>query len=124
MRANAGIGPCAGIPAERMAAIREVLGRVGDTWSLLVIAVLADGPRRYSELHFAVTGISQRMLTRTLRRLREDGLLTRTSHPEVPPRVVYELTPLGHDLLGIVAALVGWAAEHHAEIDRNRSALS
>lgn len=115
-----GIGPCAGVPAGRMQSIREVLDRVGDKWSLLVISVLENGPRRYSDLQYAVTGISQRMLTLTLRQLAQDGLVSRTSHPEVPPRVEYTLTPLGQGLLEIVSALIGWTIEHHDEIQQNR----
>ncbi|MEV0251609.1 helix-turn-helix domain-containing protein [Nocardia sp. NPDC050712] len=103
-----------------MDSIRRVLGRVGDKWSLLVIAVLENGPLRYGDLHYGVAGISQRMLTLTLRQLHEDGLVSRTSYPEVPPRVEYALTPLGAGLLEIVTALVGWASEHHEEMDRNR----
>jgi DNA-binding HxlR family transcriptional regulator len=115
------IGPCAGIPAERLESIHRVLGRVGDKWSLLVIAVLENGPLRYRDLHQGVGGISQRMLTLTLHQLHRDGLVSRTSYPEVPPRVEYALTPLGLGLLEIVAALVDWASEHHEEIDRNRA---
>ncbi|MET9487775.1 helix-turn-helix domain-containing protein [Nocardia sp. NPDC006630] len=115
------IGPCAGLSAERLVSIRQVLDRVGDKWSLLVIAVLEEGPLRYTDLHHAVTGISQRMLTLTLRQLTQDGLMTRTSHPEVPPRVEYELTPLGRGLLDIVTALIEWTSDHHDEIHRNRT---
>ncbi|WP_067690681.1 winged helix-turn-helix transcriptional regulator [Nocardia jejuensis] len=117
----AGIGPCAGLPAGRMDSIREVLDRVGDKWSLLVISVLENGPRRYGDLHYAVTGISQRMLTLTLRQLTQDGLVSRTSYPEVPPRVEYALTPLGQGLYEIVSALIEWTIAHHDEIQRNRS---
>lgn len=94
---------------------------MGDTWSLLVLAVLADGPLRYSDLRAAVPGISQRMLTLTLRRLGEHGLVTRTAYPEVPPRVEYALTPLSGGLLDIVTALVRWAAAHHDDIVGNRT---
>ncbi|MGW0248523.1 winged helix-turn-helix transcriptional regulator [Nocardia goodfellowii] len=121
-RPTSRVGPCAGIPPERMDSIRRVLGRVGDKWSLLVIAVLENGPLRYSDLQFGVTGISQRMLTRTLRQLHQDGLVSRTSYPEVPPRVEYTLTPLGEGLLEIVGALVDWASEHHEEMDQNHAA--
>jgi DNA-binding HxlR family transcriptional regulator len=117
----AALGPCAGIPAERMGFIREVLDRVGDKWSLLVIAVVEAGPLRYTDLQRQVPGISQRMLSLTLRQLQQDGLITRTAYAEVPPRVEYALTPLGRGLHQIVAPLIGWAAEHHDEIRAHRA---
>jgi DNA-binding HxlR family transcriptional regulator len=116
-----GEGPCAGIPADRVAFIRQVLDRVGDKWSLLVIAALAAGPRRYTDLQREVPGISQRMLTLTLRQLHEDGLVTRTAYAEVPPRVEYAVAPLTHGLIEIVTSLVDWALEHHDEIRRHRT---
>lgn len=118
----AAAGPCAGIPAERMGFIRQVLDRVGDKWSLLVIAALEAGPLRYTDLQRQAPGISQRMLTLTLRQLRQDGLISRTAYAEVPPRVEYSLTPLGRGLHEIVRSLIGWAAEHHEEIRANRAA--
>ncbi|MFF8374777.1 winged helix-turn-helix transcriptional regulator [Streptomyces sp. NPDC015661] len=117
----AAIGPCAAIPAEHMAFIREVLDRVGDKWSLLLIAVLESGPLRYTDLQRQVPGISQRMLTLTLRQLQQDGLISRTAYAEVPPRVEYALTPLGRGLHEIVTSLVGWAAAHHDEIREHRA---
>ncbi|TVZ77341.1 helix-turn-helix domain-containing protein [Streptomyces sp. BK340] len=117
----AAIGPCAAIPAEHMAFIREVLDRVGDKWSLLLIAVLEPGPLRYTDLQRQVPGISQRMLTLTLRQLQQDGLISRTAYAEVPPRVEYTLTPLGRGLHEIATSLVGWAAAHHDEIRENRA---
>jgi DNA-binding HxlR family transcriptional regulator len=114
-------GPCAGIPVEQVDFIRQILDRVGDKWSLLVIATLEAGPLRYTDLQRDVPGISQRMLTLTLRQLREDGLLTRTVYPEVPPRVEYALTPLSRGLLEIVKSLIGWASDHRDEIRRNRA---
>ncbi|WP_223273247.1 winged helix-turn-helix transcriptional regulator [Nocardia cerradoensis] len=96
--------------------IRQVLDRVGDKWSLLVIAVLDTGPLRYTDLQRQVPGISQRMLTLTLRQLQQDGLISRTAYAEVPPRVEYALTSLGRGLHEIVSSLIGWAAEHHDEI--------
>ncbi|WP_226363079.1 helix-turn-helix domain-containing protein [Pseudonocardia sp. ICBG1142] len=80
----AAIGPCAAIPAEHMDFIRQTLDRVGDKWSLLIIAVLQSGPLRYTDLQRQVPGISQRMLTLTLRQLHQDGLITRTAYAEVP----------------------------------------
>ncbi|WP_217709073.1 winged helix-turn-helix transcriptional regulator [Nonomuraea rhodomycinica] len=114
-------GPCAAIPAEQMAFIREILDRVGDKWSTLIIALLEDGPLRYSDLQHDVPGISQRMLSHTLRQLHQDGLVTRTAYAEVPPRVEYALTPLSRSLLDIVKQLIGWASDHHDEIRRNRA---
>lgn len=114
-------GPCAAIPAEHMAFIRQVLDRVGDKWSMLVIATLEAGPLRYTDLQRDVPGISQRMLTLTLRQLQQDGLVTRTAYAEVPPRVEYALTPLSRSLNEIVKQLIGWAADHHDEIHQNRT---
>ncbi|MEV6773419.1 helix-turn-helix domain-containing protein [Nocardia sp. NPDC051030] len=101
--------------------IRTVLDRVGDKWSLLVIATLDAGPLRYTDVHYRVPGISQRMLTLTLRQLQQDGLITRTAYAEVPPRVEYTLTPLGRGLHEIVASLIGWATAHHDEIRDHRA---
>ncbi|MFI2719191.1 winged helix-turn-helix transcriptional regulator [Streptomyces collinus] len=117
----AAVGPCARIPPEHMEFIRQVLDRVGDKWSLLLIAVVEAGPLRYTDLQRQVPGISQRMLTLTLRQLREDGLITRTAYAEVPPRVEYSLTPLGRGLHEIVTSLIGWAADHHDEIRAHRA---
>jgi DNA-binding HxlR family transcriptional regulator len=115
-------GPCPALmPAEHADFIREVLDRVGDKWTLLVIATLQNGRRRYSDLQQTVPGISQRMLTLTLRQLVQDGLATRTSYPEVPPRVEYALTPLGASLLDVVGVLLGWASAHHEEIREHRA---
>jgi DNA-binding HxlR family transcriptional regulator len=101
---------------------REVLARVGDKWSLYVIHLLGGGTRRFSDLRRMIDGISQRMLTVTLRGLERDGLVTRTVHPTVPPRVDYALTPMGRTLLDTVRALVQWADEHLADIDAARAA--
>ena len=95
------------VPGEFNCPLREVLDRIGDRWSVLVIAQLGDGTRRYGDLRRGIDGgISQRMLTRTLRGLERDGLVTRTAHLVVPPRVDYELTPLGRTLLGPVGVTV------------------
>jgi DNA-binding HxlR family transcriptional regulator len=115
-------GPCArwdGLDADF---IREILDLVGDKWSVLIIGTLADGPVRYSELAAAIPGISQRMLTLTLKQLQRDGLLSRTAYPEIPPRVEYSLSPLGASLLSTVLALAEWAADHHAEVRRHQAA--
>jgi DNA-binding HxlR family transcriptional regulator len=118
--AAAGTHGCGHLPVEHGDFVRQVLDRVGDKWSLLVIANLRDGPRRYSHLQQVVPGISQRMLTLTLRQLGEDGLVTRTAYAEVPPRVEYALTPLGESLLGVASPLVQWASTHYAEIREHR----
>jgi DNA-binding HxlR family transcriptional regulator len=98
-----------------------VLARVGDKWSVLVIMLLGGGPRRFNELKRMIGGISQRMLTLTLRGLERDGLVTRTVFPTIPPRVDYELTDLGHGLSTPVKALGAWAHEHQPEIESARA---
>ncbi|MET0162682.1 MAG: helix-turn-helix domain-containing protein [Microbacteriaceae bacterium] len=103
-------------------AIRDVLARVGDKWSMLLIATLRADTLRFSALQRRIPGISQRMLTLTLRHLERDGLITRTVHAEVPPRVEYALTPTGATLIEPAEALAAWAVEHHVEIERSRSA--
>ncbi|RAO13882.1 winged helix-turn-helix transcriptional regulator [Micromonospora noduli] len=115
-------GPCAHWNDEDADFIREVLDLVGDKWSVLIIGTLADGSVRYSDLGDAIPGISQRMLTLTLKHLQRTGLVTRTSYPEVPPRVEYALTDLGRSLLSTVLALAAWSADHHAEIRRHQTA--
>jgi DNA-binding HxlR family transcriptional regulator len=101
-------------------AVASVLARVGDKWSVFVIMLLGDGPRRFNELKRMVGGISQRMLTLTLRGLERDGLVTRTVFPTIPPRVDYELTELGRGLSKPVQALGKWAFEHQAQIEAAR----
>lgn len=103
--------------------LRQVLDRIGDKWSVLIIGMLRDKPLRFSELQRRVGGISQRMLTLSLRQLERDGLVTRTVFAEVPVRVVYALTPLGTTLIPHVLGLVAWASEHNEEIEANRSAF-
>ena len=102
--------------------VRTILDRIADKWSLLVICVLADGTQRFSELKREIDGISQRMLTLTLRQLEREGLVTRTVFPVVPPRVDYELTELGATLLDTIQALVAWAGKHGNEIKDARAA--
>jgi DNA-binding HxlR family transcriptional regulator len=97
-------------------AVREVLNRVGDKWSVLVVTLLGEGPKRFGELRRATEGISQRMLTLTLRGLERDGLVTRTVEPSIPPKVEYALTDLGKTLLVPVHALAQWAVEHRMRI--------
>ncbi|MCP3799106.1 helix-turn-helix transcriptional regulator [Allokutzneria sp. A3M-2-11 16] len=100
--------------------VLQVLSRIGDKWTLLVIGTLRDGTMRFGELHRQVTGISQRMLTLTLRQLERDGLVSRSVHPTVPPKVEYTLTELGRTLLGTALQLAEWAADHIGEIETNR----
>ena len=100
--------------------VASVLSRVGDKWSVLVIMMLEERPRRFNELKRMIGGVSQRMLTLTLRGLERDGLVTRTVYPTIPPRVDYELTDLGRGLSGPVKALGGWALEHLPQIQNAR----
>jgi DNA-binding HxlR family transcriptional regulator len=96
--------------------VASILARVGDKWSVFVIMMLGDGPKRFNELKRMISGISQRMLTLTLRGLERDGLVTRTVYPIVPPRVEYELTKLGRSLLEPVSELGAWARKNRAAI--------
>jgi DNA-binding HxlR family transcriptional regulator len=108
-----------GLPSD-CRAISDVLARVGDKWSVLVVTRLGEHPMRFNELRRTIGGISQRMLTLTLRGLERDGLVTRTVFPTIPPRVDYALTPLGRDLLQPVSALGAWALRNQAKIARAR----
>lgn len=99
---------------------REVLSRIGDKWSVLVIVYLRDGAKRFSELRKTIEGISQRMLTLTLRGLERDGMVTRTQYPTIPPRVDYKLTHLGITLIEPILALHEWANSNRFEIQRSR----
>jgi DNA-binding HxlR family transcriptional regulator len=101
--------------------VASVLARVGDKWSVFIIMLLGDGPRRFNEIKRMVGGISQRMLTLTLRGLERDGLVTRTVFPTIPPRVDYELTDLGRGLWKPVEALGAWARDHQTEIEDARA---
>jgi DNA-binding HxlR family transcriptional regulator len=107
------VKPCA---YDRGCPSREVLDRIGDTWSVLIVVSLADGDLRFTELARLIEGITPKMLTQTLRGLERDGLVTRTVHAVVPPRVDYALTRLGHSLLGVVKALEGWAEDNIEEV--------
>lgn len=101
---------------------REMLDRVGDRWSVYVISALdGEGTLRFSDLMRRVEGVSQRMLTVTLRGLERDGLVHRTVYPEVPPRVEYSLTPLGSTLRKVVRDLICWSGAHLAEVDVARA---
>ncbi|MFF2555987.1 winged helix-turn-helix transcriptional regulator [Nocardia sp. NPDC058058] len=102
--------------------VRQILDRVADKWSLLVIAYLEERTLRFSELKYKIDGVSQRMLSRTLRQLERDGLVDRTVYPTVPPRVDYALTPLGASLHTTIKSLVIWTEAHQNEIAAARTA--
>jgi DNA-binding HxlR family transcriptional regulator len=102
--------------------IRAVLDRICDKWTLLIVVTLDHGPLRFTDLQRQIPGISQRMLTLTLRNLERDGLVSRTAYAEIPPRVEYALTPTGQSLIPPALALAGWAIEHIAEIEASRAA--
>ena len=101
--------------------IRDVLDRIGDKWSTLLVLTLAERPHRFGELRRAVFDISQRMLTQTLRDLQRDGLITRKVHPTTPPSVEYALTAIGRSLLDPLSHLIRWADVHHTAIRAARS---
>jgi DNA-binding HxlR family transcriptional regulator len=101
--------------------IRDVLDRIGDQWSLLVLEALENGVRRFNELMRDIGDISKQMLSRTLRRLEQDGFIARKVYPEVPPRVEYTLTDLGRSFLQPMKLLVGWADDNHREIVKART---
>ena len=101
-------------------AVSEVLARIGDKWTVYVVALLSDGPMRFNEIRRSVGGISQRMLTLTLRGLERDGLVTRTVFPTIPPRVDYELTELGSTLIGTLTALGDWAKTNRPVVEKAR----
>lgn len=103
--------------------VRDVLERVGDKWSVLLVVELTHGPRRFSELLRAVDGISRRMLTRTLRLLERDGLVNRTVFATVPPSVEYRITPLGEELALPLEALAAWAVTHRHTVEAARAAF-
>jgi DNA-binding HxlR family transcriptional regulator len=109
------------VPHDSCLAVREVLNRVGDKWSVLIVGLLADGPKRFSELRRTIEGISPRMLTLTLRGLERDGLVTRTVYPTIPPRVEYQLTELGRTLQKPIQSLAKWAQENREKIQQSRN---
>ena len=109
--------------SEDCRAVSSVLARVGDKWSVLIIVLLGDGPKRFNEIKRMVGGISQRMLTLTLRGLERDGLVKRTQFPTIPPRVDYELTQLGRSLWDAVKPLGKWAQGHVKHIAKARAAF-
>lgn len=109
------------IQSQDCRAVSAILSRIGDKWSVLIIQRLGEGPRRFNEIKRMIGGISQRMLTLTLRNLERDGLVSRTVTPTVPPRVDYALTDLGRDLLIPVSALGAWAIQHTPCIEAARA---
>jgi len=108
---------------EACTSVTDVLARIGDKWTVLVVGTLRDGPLRYNEIQRRAEGISQRMLTLTLKGLEQDGLVNRTMYPTIPPRVDYELTELGHSLIVPLRVLFDWATEHRPEIVAARNAF-
>lgn len=111
-------------PAQSESVLRDVLARLGDKWTVIVICRLDDKPLRFNELRRATGGITQRMLTATLRRLERDGLITRTVVPTVPPQVEYELTEAGHSLHTVLYQLVAWTEDHLDELLTARAAYN
>ena len=111
------------VTSDTCKSVGEILALIGDKWSVLLVMSLSDGSRRFSELRRAVPGISQRMLTLTLRALERDGLILRTVTPTIPPRVDYELTDLGRSMQEPVAALGSWAITNRSRIETARKAF-
>jgi DNA-binding HxlR family transcriptional regulator len=101
--------------------VRQILARIGEKWSMLVVMLLRDGPRRFNDIKRNTDGISQQMLTRTVRGLERDGIVTRTIFPTSPPQVEYELTELGRSMSEPVLTFGRWVQEHLAEIDAARN---
>ncbi|MEV6596240.1 helix-turn-helix domain-containing protein [Actinoplanes sp. NPDC051346] len=113
------VQPC-GLPEHQDCGIRDVLDRLGDRWSVLAIVELSAGTRRFGELRRGIAGVSQRMLTLTLRRLERDGLVLRTAYPTVPVTVTYELTARGRSLTDLVGQLAQWSLAHRDAIAESR----
>ena len=109
------------LPPVECQGVASILSRVGDKWTVLIVMTLAGGPRRFNELKRMIGGVSQRMLTLTLRGLERDGMVTRTTFATIPPRVDYELTELGQSLHLPIVALGNWAFEHLAIIEHARN---
>jgi DNA-binding HxlR family transcriptional regulator len=105
---------------QRCMLVSDVLARIGDRWAVMIIMTLGAGPHRFNDLKRAIGGISQRMLTLTLRKLERDGLVGRTVTADIPPHVEYALTALGHSLRGPAEALGSWAMQHQSEVARMR----
>ena len=106
------------------ALVEEIIGRVADKWTMIVLEILEDnGTTRFTQIAKLANGISQKMLTKTVRQMERDGLVVRTVYPVVPPRVEYSLTSLGNSLSSAFCGVWTWAEEHHAEIERARAAF-
>ena len=103
---------------------RQALNLIANKWIVLIIYALAERPSRFNQLQRKIGGVTQKVLTHSLRQLEQDGILTRTVHPTVPPQVEYELTPLGKTLIQPLNTLCHWAETHYAEIERNRNEFS
>ncbi len=101
-------------------AMGDILSRIGDKWSVMIVGTLHNGPVRFNGIRRAINGISQRMLSRTLRNLERDGLVTRTQYPQIPPRVEYELTPLGRSLEPAIKELWTWSVSHFDDVTAAR----
>ncbi|WP_020018247.1 winged helix-turn-helix transcriptional regulator [Promicromonospora sukumoe] len=114
-------GPESPCDSETHELTRDLMGQVADRWTLLVVAALSDGPQRFSTLQAVVAGVSHRMLSKTLRGLVRDGMITRTAYAEVPPRVEYELTPLGWKLMDLAHGFVDWAQDHGQVVRDSRA---
>jgi len=109
------------VPGGACSVVKELMTRVGDKWSVVTVAALKGGPMRFNAIRRTIDGISQRMLTLTLRSLERDGLVKRRVFPTVPPQVEYELTELGQTMLDPIVALASWAEDHYAAIDEARA---
>ena len=103
-------------------AVADILSRIGDKWTVFVVRSLSDGPRRFTEIKRLINGISQRMLTLTLRGLERDGFVTRTVTPTIPPRVDYELTEIGRTLIEPLNTIGEWATTHRQQVEDARAA--
>jgi len=108
-------------PKDECRGLAQIIARIGEKWTVMVVGHLADGPLRFNALMRAIPGVSHRMLTLTLRGLERDGLVLRTVHATMPPRVDYELTALGHSLTQPLKLLAGWAGDKRLEIEQARS---
>jgi DNA-binding HxlR family transcriptional regulator len=109
-------------PFDRNCPTRQLLDRIGDRWTVLIILALMDGPLRFTDIGKRVDGISQKVLTQTLQSLVRDGMLKRVAYAEIPPRVEYTLTSLGRDLARTVGLMTQWAEKHMARVQRAREA--
>lgn len=112
---------CSGSLYEAGCPGRVVLDRIGDRWTVLIVGVLTAGPLRFTKIRTAVGGITPKVLTQSLRALERDGLITRTVYAEVPPRVEYSLTPLGHSLIAPITAIRAWAEQHGDQVLARRA---